>query len=133
MSGTIKAPPPTVADVCLPEADTGPISQGDRVKADAAIAIRDAVELQDEASRAMLHAQYRADAALGMTADEEARRVPSRLERIERDLATLLEISRKNAASIGILIDSYREHRTRISAIEANPKLSLVPSAQEAE
>ena len=79
-------PPPAVT-----EHDTGPVSQHDRIKADAAIAIRDAMQAHSEAWLLLELAQHKTDTALGMAADEEAARVPTRFERLESKLDVMLQ------------------------------------------
>ena len=74
---------------CKPPEDTGPVSDHDMNKAMAAIAIRDAVDQLSETQRAMELAEFKAHQAMGIAADEEAARTPTRMERIEAKLDAL--------------------------------------------
>lgn len=77
---------------CKPPEDTGPISEHDTNKALAAIAIRDALELDTEAHRALELAEFKAHQAMGIAADEEAKRTPTRMERMELKIDELKKI-----------------------------------------
>lgn len=91
---TIPSPPPVPST--LPprtEEDTGPISQSDRIKADAARCIQDAFDHLAETQRIMEVVKHVSDKALGMVADQEAERKPTRLERIEANMATKEDVA----------------------------------------
>lgn len=123
--------------------DTGPISQSDRIKAAAAIAVRDAVDEFTDAQMSLQLAQYRVGEALGMAADDEARRTPTRLQRIEEKLDTLLERHAEfldhltQANQRLVVLETWKKlHSNRCSdcprnEVEAEPELTIV--AQEGE
>lgn len=86
---TDPAPPPSMST--LPprtDEDTGPTSQSQLFQARAAIAILDALEASEETKRAVELARYAIDKTIGDVADEEAKRSPTRLARIEANMAT---------------------------------------------
>jgi len=79
--------------------DTGPVSHAARIKADAALALRDAFDTLSEAEKALAVAHHMAEEVLGTAAELEAARTPTRLERIEQNVAEILRIlqSREDA------------------------------------
>lgn len=72
-----------------PDPDTGPISHSQRIKEQAALSLQDAFDQLCETQRMFEAARHMSDQALGMVADQEAQRKPSRLERIEAQLANV--------------------------------------------
>ena len=110
---TIPSPPPVPST--LPprtEEDTGPISQSDRIKADAARCIQDAFDHLAETQRIMEVVKHVSDKALGMVADQEAERKPTRLERIEAKLDKMLAMLQERA-------DALMQHDARIVKLES--------------
>ena len=75
---------------CSPDEDTAPPSAHDTIRARAAISIRDAFDQLEEHKKALELAEYQTHRALGLAADEEAKRVPTRMERIESKLDALV-------------------------------------------
>ena len=82
--------PPSFSIPPRTDEDTGPISQSDRIKAEAAICIQDAFDHLAETQRMLEVAKHVSDRALGMVADQEAERQPTRLERIEAKVDRML-------------------------------------------
>lgn len=90
---TIPSPPPAPSTIPpKSEHDTGPVSSHDRIKADAAICIQDAFDHLAETQRMLEVAKHVSDRALGMVADQEAERKPTRIERIEAKLDKMLKM-----------------------------------------
>lgn len=73
--------------------DTGPVSQHDHIKFQAANCIRDAFDQLAETQVALELAEFKTHQALGMAADSEAARVPTRLERLEEKVDRILSLA----------------------------------------
>lgn len=109
MSDTIPAPPILSSLPPRTDEDTGPPLPGDVAKAAAAIALLDASQLNEELAAALELARYKAGTAMGMAADEEAQRAPTRLERIEAQNVRILEMLKS-------IIDSrFDDHQAVVS------------------
>lgn len=122
---------------CKPLEDTGPVSDHDMNKAMAAIAIRDVVDQLSETQRAMELAEFKAHQAMGMAADEEAARTPTRMERIEAklvaleqmvsdelsglraDLASVEQAVHAASANINTLVGTLQPFGTRLTQLES--------------
>lgn len=87
--------PPSFSIPPRTDEDTGPTSQSQLFQARAAIAIIDALEATEETKRAVELARYAIDKTMGDVAEEEAKRVPTRLERIEEKLDRIIEMQQK--------------------------------------
>jgi hypothetical protein len=76
---------------CKPLEDTGPISAHDVIKAQAALYLQDTFQQLEETQKTLEVARFKTDQALGLAATDEAKRVPTRMERIEEKLDALAE------------------------------------------
>ncbi len=119
---TDPAPPPSMST--LPprtEDDTGPTSQSQVFQARAAIAILDALEASEETQKAMELARYAIGRAIGDAAEAEAKRSPTRLERIEAKLDKMLKMLTERE-------DELLKHDARLVELEAwKRRHSLAP------
>lgn len=131
---TDPAPPPSMST--LPprtDEDTGPTSQSQVFQARAAIAILDALEASEETRRAVELARYAIDKTIGDVADEEAKRSPTRLARIEANMASKDDIAMLKKLIADLATSILADHQKIIELDTWKRRHSVAPHCDTCE